>query len=326
MDPFFARNRLSAYIDGQLPEDEARAVASAIEQDPELRDEYEAMRAAVTLLRERGPVRAPSGFHDSIMAAVAQQPRPGVVVQLRDYMRQIPVEAVALAAAALIVVVVLAGPGSGDPSTLAPPPPPDLKGGAAAPLNIEPAPDLHLPTAAATPAPRPTVETRKEQAPRPAQGSPSGSSELSKKAVPAVEEVYVAAWEQETQAAKPGALSESSGDAEQYTPSELYEGVQTGTTTYQYRITMGDADVLYNLQQLAQTAGGRLLDASGGALKARTLTVEDNYVRVQVVVPPSRAEEVHSQLARLGARALVTGSQLSGAEYVAFVIEVSYMP
>ena len=41
MDTFFAKNRLSAYLDGALPEAEASEVADAIARDPELKAEYE---------------------------------------------------------------------------------------------------------------------------------------------------------------------------------------------------------------------------------------------------------------------------------------------
>ena len=61
MDTFFARNRLSAYLDGDLPSSEAREVEAALHRDAELRAEYEAMRAGVELLRAHGPIAAPEG-------------------------------------------------------------------------------------------------------------------------------------------------------------------------------------------------------------------------------------------------------------------------
>ena len=50
MDPFFARNRLSAYLDGALTERESAEIAEALAADPSLRGEYEAMKTAVDLL------------------------------------------------------------------------------------------------------------------------------------------------------------------------------------------------------------------------------------------------------------------------------------
>ena len=113
------------------------------------------------------------------------------------------------------------------------------------------------------------------------------------------------------------------------TPRELYGGVSAETATpYQYRITLGDAQVLFSLQQLAQNTGGRLLNSNGGVLKMRSLDVEQNFEQVQLVVPPGKATEVHEWLKGLGAQASLpeSGSPLYGAEYVAFIIEVTYMP
>ena len=62
MDTFFAKNRLSAFLDGALPDGEAAEVADAIERDPALKAEYEQLRMAVAALRRHGPVSAPEGF------------------------------------------------------------------------------------------------------------------------------------------------------------------------------------------------------------------------------------------------------------------------
>ena len=72
MDAFFAKNRLSAYLDGSLPEGEAIEVEQALAADPALRAEYEGMRRALKLLREVGPVSAPPDLHSRIMARVAE--------------------------------------------------------------------------------------------------------------------------------------------------------------------------------------------------------------------------------------------------------------
>ena len=108
MDSFFARNRLSAYLDGKLPEPEASEVAAAIERDPELNAEYEHLRRSVNLLRTEGPVKAPAGFHARVMEQVRDEPHPGgVVIQLQRFFRRIPTEAMALAAAAAVVMMVV---------------------------------------------------------------------------------------------------------------------------------------------------------------------------------------------------------------------------
>ena len=308
MDPFFARNRLSAYIDGLLPPEEAAEVEAAIETDAVLREEHQSMRAAVELLRRHGPVSAPEGFHDKVMAAALAQPARGRLVAL---FRQIPIEAVALAAAAILVIVVISKPGDPLSDASIAPPPIEIKGGAAAP-RIEAAPSLSLPTAL----PAPTAQS---------QPMPQDKAAPMKKVVPASpREAYVAAWETAEQAPLPEATK-----TDDDTPTELFEGLRPEIATpYQYRITLSDADVLYSLQALAQSSGGRLLDSAGDAAVVRALTVEDNYARLQLVVPPGEARAVHDYLKRLGARTAMpeSGSPLYGAEYVAFVIEVTYLP
>ncbi|RME25515.1 MAG: hypothetical protein D6798_08780, partial [Deltaproteobacteria bacterium] len=110
MDPFFARNRLSAYLDGTLPDGEAAEVEAALAQDPALRREFDDMRRAVELVRNAGPTRAPEGFHARVMAAVEHEPAPGGLFSiLQRTLQRVPVEAMALAAAAVIVVVVIQG-------------------------------------------------------------------------------------------------------------------------------------------------------------------------------------------------------------------------
>ena len=52
MDPRVARNRLSAYLDDELPPGERSAVKAALDQDDELRAELARLRAVRALLQE----------------------------------------------------------------------------------------------------------------------------------------------------------------------------------------------------------------------------------------------------------------------------------
>lgn len=102
MDAFFARNRLSAYLDGELTAAEARDVESALARDPELRVELEAMRGAIEMLRDGGIVEPPPGFADRLAVRLEQEAMP---VGWRRWARQIRPEGAMLAAAALLVVI-----------------------------------------------------------------------------------------------------------------------------------------------------------------------------------------------------------------------------
>jgi hypothetical protein len=329
MDPFFAKNRLSAYLDGQLSSEESAEVRRALEEDADLRAEFKALEATVALLRKHGPAAAPAGFHDRVMAQVGGQ-RTGRLVVLRQFLRQIPVEAVALAAAAVLVIAIVGNPTDNMAGSVLSPPPVEVKGGAAAPqARIEPSQDLNLPLSVPEPA-------EKKEAPTPRKETSSAtdtSPALQKVVVEPPPEVYVAEWEQQDTTGTVQTRTDGSGSAEldeiTDTPRELYGGLSAETATpYQYRISHNDAQVLFSLQQLAQSTGGRLLDSDGGALNVAPLNVEQNYVRVQLVVPPGQAAEVHTWLKGLGATASLpeSGSPLYGADYVAFLIEVTYMP
>ena len=108
MDSFFARNRLSAYLDRTLPKAEAEAVAEAIARDIALSADVQAMHKTLNLMQEAGRMPAPTGFHARTMAAIAGQPVPGSqVAWLQRRIARIPTELVALAGAALIMVVAL---------------------------------------------------------------------------------------------------------------------------------------------------------------------------------------------------------------------------
>lgn len=102
MDEFFARNRLSAYLDGELTTDETREVEEALARSPELRAELDALRAAVKLLRAGGPVPAPRDFARALERRLQREP---MAVGWRRHLARIRPEVALLAAAAAIVLV-----------------------------------------------------------------------------------------------------------------------------------------------------------------------------------------------------------------------------
>ena len=108
MDSFFARNRLSAYLDRTLPKAEAEAVAEAIARDIALSADVQAMHKVLAMLHEVGAVEAPTGFHARTMATIAAQPVPGSqVAWLQRRLARIPTELVALIGAAVITAIAL---------------------------------------------------------------------------------------------------------------------------------------------------------------------------------------------------------------------------
>ena len=106
MDSFFARNRLSAYLDRTLPRAEAEAVAEAIARDIALSSDVQAMHKVLGMMHEAGRVPAPTGFHARTVATIASKPVPGSqVAWLQRRLSRIPTEVVALVGAALIAAV-----------------------------------------------------------------------------------------------------------------------------------------------------------------------------------------------------------------------------
>jgi negative regulator of sigma E activity len=267
MDPFFAKNRLSAYIDGVLPEREASEVAEAIERDAELQAEYTALRAAVSALRQHGPVSAPEGFKARVMAAVEREPsQTGLVVQLRRVFTRVPVEAAAVAAAALLVVFATATRLQSPPA--APLPEPDRRVAAAdvpAP-EAEPAPgtptnaDSVRPAAATAPTDTPVASA-------PPTKEPGAIKERSRivpqsAGVPTKAGAYVPEWEEQSGSA-PTAFGGTEGMA----------------------LAVSDPDVLRKLHMLTEQSGGRMMDEANQALRPYNLSESDPIARVMLLVP-----------------------------------------
>jgi negative regulator of sigma E activity len=103
MDEFFARNRLSAYLDGELAPSEARDVEAALQRSPALRAELEELRRAVDLMHAHGPVAAPPGFAERVAARLATEP---MRVGWWHRARRVRLEVVMVAAAAVVVLYV----------------------------------------------------------------------------------------------------------------------------------------------------------------------------------------------------------------------------
>lgn len=352
MDTFFARNRFSAYIDGSLPESEAAEVEAAIAEDPTLREEFDAMRNAVSLLRTRGPVDAPDGFHARVMAAVESEPAPGGVVStLRRAFHRVPIEAMALAAAAVIVVMVIQGrsdptvPPASDAAApmqsplpkaqVSPPAAPEPEqqaalakggGGDDAPAEPDSGPSGAVVASGTAPAADGDLRTGAASSATARRSAPTkqvaNSKVVSAKGINQDAEPFYSDWERPD-------IDMADAEEEQAAgaPSELYEGIDMARPLA-YRISLADSEILFQLSAAAETAGGRLTDAAGNTLRAHSLGPEDTWVKVHVVVPRSAAGGVQSRLSTMGAVATPPPSDnlMYGKDHAVFVVEVSHQP
>ncbi len=108
MREFFASNRLSAYIDGELSSPEMAEMDRALRENPQLRQEYERLLATVEFVRSVGPVEAPADFHSQVLARTSNEPVPGGWWRrVRSFFAGIPMETVAVAMAAVLVTIVI---------------------------------------------------------------------------------------------------------------------------------------------------------------------------------------------------------------------------
>ncbi|MFZ5479686.1 MAG: anti-sigma factor family protein [Myxococcota bacterium] len=271
MDDFFARNRLSAYLDGELPSGEAKEVEAALARSPELREEYEQLRAAVDLLRRGGPIPAPAGFASRLEARLAKEPAR------KRWIPRVRVE-VAMVAAAAVAVLVFAGR---KPDEVAEAPAP-------APQPVASAPPEPAPSPAPSPAPEPEVAA---QPPATTDGALE-EPKVAKKAAPkqrssgVEKEAYAPEWEQaDTTTASPNALF--------------------GAPAMRFRLVPARETGLKELAGVAAALGGRLTDEKGRPLAPYPMEAGESRV-VRIEVPAYNAAEVEQKLAELGTVQLVT--------------------
>lgn len=350
MDEFFARNRLSAYIDGELTAAETAEVADAIEKNEALRKEYKEMLRAVEFMRSHGPVAAPPHFHLKVMQAVEGLPAPSRrFAWLRLPFLHASWEGLAVAAvAATVVVLVWVAPtrqetsttqgedqgqdvppslpgevATSDPATssTAAPPSPGNDGladaaNAGAPGertgSSTPPADEGDPTATPTPAP-----------PHDAVEQTVVESQVSRKVrlsptpvrLPG-EEPYVPEWDRDPGQTS-GAATASGG-----TPRA------TAHPPAAFILYPNHPNALKGISDVAYKVGGTALMANGQALVPFDLTTEKNHARVILQVPVDQVRNVEGQLKSLGGVVTLDepAEAAPGAGAVPVYIEVLYEP
>ncbi|MGJ8643820.1 MAG: hypothetical protein ACSHX9_10460 [Luteolibacter sp.] len=107
MDKQFDDPKLTAYVLGELPDDEASAIRAAAEIDPGLRRELEKISAQqselMAIFGDEGEALLPKQ-HDAIVRAVKEATRKGAIVKLSSHRKSARKWAVPLAAAAVIAL------------------------------------------------------------------------------------------------------------------------------------------------------------------------------------------------------------------------------
>jgi negative regulator of sigma E activity len=291
METFFARNRLSAYLDGDLPAAEAREVEAALHRDSELRAEYEALRAGVELLRAHGPLSAPEGFAGRLQIRLAAEPAP---TRWRGVLRRVQPEYVGIAAIAALALIYI---GTDHPAAPVAPVVAPSVAVAQAPV---------LPAEQAAPAPSAEAGAAPAEAAAPAGadgvlGNESGFSTSSKPASPArpqstkptgEREVFQAAWEREDGASTAPdsavAIAPASAPAGLYSPAP-----------WRYRLHASGDNPLKDLMAVASALGGRIVDAKGRSIADYPMDEGDSR-SVRVFIPSYNVEALQRKLGDIG--------------------------
>ena len=92
-----------------------------------------------------------------------------------------------------------------------------------------------------------------------------------------------------------------------------------------YRVYTTDINAVLQLRDTVEGVGSQLRSVGGGSFTSRTLSSEDNFVRIQTHLPTNQVQTVLNQLEALGATTRVSG-EYGGAEEVQLRIEMYYQP
>lgn len=315
---------LTGYLDDALTPEERAAVERALAQDPALREELALLRATSEHLRTHGPVDAPVGFHERLMAQLALEPAPARPAVPEAGWRRwlgvftgragLPVQGLALVgvAAALVLAVMSAQP---SPSSVAP----------------EPAPVASAPPVAADPLPVPAqpvggpVELAQAPGGGPAPTPTTALPRMSDEGQKLIDELVGSS------AADPDGLAlvdepAPAGAGGEGVAGELRTDEPTRavlTAALAYRLRVSEPGALRQLDELARSQQGRLVDAEGAPLTPDTLEPGQRQL-VHLRVPASRVTAVVLGLRRLGT-AQHQGGQLDrlyGEDLVDIAVEV----
>jgi len=260
-----ADERLSAYLDGELTDEEVEHLEADLARDAALRAELKRLRAVVRFLHDEGPVRAPLGFHNAVMARIDEE-HP-VRAPWWAWLRRpfgMPMEGLAVAAVALLVLAVVGWPGGEAPP----------EGEAPVWRDVPAEPDA---APAAMKAPKMEAEEAVPEPPRPA---PQTKREASTKEVSPEE---------------PAAADKGAGVDEEPAPKPDVTGrsVPKG-----YVVVTEDVGALRTLLAVVGKLGGTVTTASGQPVASATMASSSESF--SITMPSDALASFESELTKLG--------------------------
>lgn len=307
MDPVFARNRISAYLDGELPPGEAERVTQALASDGALAEEHARLARVRALLQDDADDAAPAGFSARVSARIASEEAPSRS-WLPSWLRIEWALAAATAAGVLLVVVTRAPEADLSPDaatvagTVAAAETPGIQRGEAPAELGPPAPAAEVPSLFASApvdgaiAPELTALPEDRFAGKPpgtaphlgagrAIGAPASAQATRPKGTPV----------------PPRSVAGETTEREPYTPGwEATSSVVLQGALVDYRLDASRETALKELAQVASSLGGRVVDAGGKPFAPYPMDAGDAR-KVKVVLPPHNLAAFAERLAALGA-------------------------
>jgi len=294
--------RLSAYLDGELPADEVARLEAELAADPSLQADLDELSAVVRMLGEEGPVRAPLGFHHAVMQRIEEEypAQPSWAWLRRPF--GLPLEGLAVAAVALLVLAVVGLPTDTPPADVQAPEwrdvPPDPEADAAPAAMKRPSPK-------AEPDAQAPAEPAAGEAPGPSgEGKASGGADD-----PEGEAQKVAPQ------GKPPVAAGTDEDASSPPPAPLR------TVPNSYDLFTEDVGSLRALLALVAKLGGTVTDLDGNPVTDAQLSSSRRDVLVSL--PQGALADFQAELARLGTpRANFDDDRLLSGDTVSLQVSV----
>jgi len=336
MHPFFAINRLSAYLDGDLPRRERLEVERVLSRHPELEAELLNVQNAVRLISQVGPARAPRRLVPEVLQALEE--RQQSPFRGPDRVRNMLLGlGVTLAIATGLAVWMNSGDSADAPAV-------DAAADAAIDdfLDGSTDPDA-LAELAADPPIAPDEATASEEAPASEEdsgGAPGfgdagllandpnpGSDELE----PVEGTAPAGRMEISESRRLPTPPQNAAGQIEPFIPDWDKDPVhaESGSSSLLqvavYRVYANTPDILRSLHDLAQANGTLLTDSMGKPIQIRSLSGGDDFASAHLTLPAANMEVFLGQLARLGLAVEVSPPDAE-AERQSLLLEVMYKP
>jgi len=331
MHPFFAINRLSAYLDGDLPRRERLEVERVLSRHPELEAELLNVQNAVRLVSQAGPARAPRRLVPEVLQALEE--RQQSPFRGPDRVRNVLLGLGVTVSIATGLAVWMGRDNVADTPAV------DAAADAAMDDFLDGATEPAQPDAVAEVENDPPEGAASDEDSGDAEPAGFGDAGLlandpnpgSDELVPVELPPDAGRMSISEPRRLPDQNRNAAGEIEPFIPDWDKEPVhdEAGSSTLLqvavYRVYANNPNVLRELHDLAQANGTLLTDSMGKPIQIRSLSGSDDFASAHLTLPAANMEVFLSQLARLG-MAVAISEPDSDAERQSLLLEVMYKP